>query len=82
MKINKKLFWIYLLSSSVYFTQGVEGLPGISLFFYLKETLHFTPEKIMYIGSITGLAWLIKPIFGYLIDNGLKMPYIKITIKK
>jgi predicted MFS family arabinose efflux permease len=71
MKLNKKLFWIYLLSSAIYFTQGIEGLPGLSLFFYLKEKLGFTPEKIMYIGSITGLAWLIKPLWGYLCDNFL-----------
>jgi predicted MFS family arabinose efflux permease len=71
MKINKKLLWIYLLSSAIYFTQGIEGLPGLSLFFYLKEKLGFTPEKIMYIGSITGLAWLIKPLWGYLCDNFL-----------
>ena len=71
MKITKKLFWIYLLSSAIYFTQGIEGLPGLSLFFYLKEKLGFTPEKIMYIGSITGLAWLIKPLWGYLCDNFL-----------
>lgn len=71
MKINKKLLWIYILSSAIYFTQGIEGLPGLSLFFYLKETLGFTPEKIMCIGSITGLAWLIKPLFGYLCDNFL-----------
>jgi predicted MFS family arabinose efflux permease len=71
MKIDKKLFWIYLLSSAVYFAQGIEGLPGLSLFFYLKEVLHFTPEKIMYIGSITGIAWLIKPLWGYLCDNFL-----------
>jgi predicted MFS family arabinose efflux permease len=70
--MNKKsLIWIYLLSSAIYFTQGIEGLPGLSLFFYLKEKLGFTPEKIMYIGSITGLAWLVKPLWGYLCDNFL-----------
>lgn len=69
MKINKKLLWIYLLSSAIYFTQGIEGLPGLSLFFYMKEKLGFTPEKIMYIGSITGLAWIIKPLWGYFCDN-------------
>jgi MFS family permease len=69
--MNKKLLWIYLLSGAVYFTQGIEGLPGLSLFFYLKEKLGFTPEKIMYIGSITGIAWLVKPLWGYLCDNFL-----------
>jgi len=71
MKLNKKLFWIYILSGAIYFTQGVEGLPGLALFLYLKEQLGFTPEKVMYIASITGIAWIIKPLFGYLIDNYL-----------
>jgi MFS family permease len=69
--MNKKLFWIYLLSGAVYFTQGIEGLPGLSLFFYLKESLHFNVSTIMYIGSITTLAWLIKPVLGFFIDNYL-----------
>lgn len=67
--MNKKIFWIYALSSAVYFTQGIEGLPSQGLFYYLKETLNFSPEKIMFIGSITISAWLVKPIIGYIIDN-------------
>jgi MFS family permease len=67
--MNKKIFWIFALSSAVYFTQGIEGLPSQGLFYYLKETLNFSPEKIMLIGSITISAWLIKPLIGYVIDN-------------
>lgn len=67
--MNKKLFWIFALSSAVYFTQGIEGLPSQGLFYYLKETLNFSPEKIMVISSITLSAWLIKPLIGYVIDN-------------
>jgi MFS family permease len=67
--MNKKLFWLYLLSIMVYACQGIEGIPGMALFFYLKEHLHFSPEKIMYIGSIVTIPWLIKPIFGFFIDN-------------
>jgi MFS family permease len=66
---NKRLFWIYALSSAVYFTQGIEGLPSQGLFYYLKETLNFSAGKIMLISSITIFAWLIKPLIGYLIDN-------------
>jgi MFS family permease len=66
---NKKLFWVFALSSTVYFTQGIEGLPAQGLFYYLKETLNFSPEKIMIIGSLTAFAWLVKPLFGYLIDH-------------
>lgn len=69
--MNKKLLWLYILSGAVYFTQGIEGLPGLSLFFYLKEKLHFNASTIMYIGSITTLAWLIKPLLGIFIDNYL-----------
>jgi len=67
--MNKKLFWIFALSSAVYFTQGIEGLPSQGLFYYLKETLHFSPEKIMVISSITIFSWLVKPVIGYIIDN-------------
>jgi hypothetical protein len=66
---DKKLFWIFALSSAVYFTQGIESLPSQGLFYYLKETLNFSPEKIMLLGSLTTLAWLVKPLIGYLIDN-------------
>lgn len=67
--MHKKLFWIFALSSAVYFTQGIEGLPSQGLFYYLKETLGFSPQKIMVITSIVTLAWLIKPLIGYVIDN-------------
>lgn len=66
---NKRIFWIFALSSAVYFTQGIEALPSQGLFYYLKETLNFSPEKIMLIGSITTFAWLVKPAIGYIIDN-------------
>jgi MFS family permease len=66
---NKRLLWIYALSSAVYFTQGIEALPSQGLFYYLKETLSFSPQKIMVISSIPVFAWLIKPLIGYLIDN-------------
>jgi len=78
---NKKLFWIFALSSAVYFTQGIEGLPAQGLFYYLKETLHFSATKIMVIGSVITFAWLIKPLIGYVIDNFLsKRAWIFISL--
>ncbi|MDD5660391.1 MAG: MFS transporter [Candidatus Omnitrophica bacterium] len=68
-KPSKKLFWIFALSSAVYFTQGIESLPSQGLFYYLKETLHFSPEKIMIIASLTTFSWLVKPLIGYVIDS-------------
>lgn len=67
--MDRKLFWIFALTSSVYFTQGFEGLPSQGLFYYFKEGLNFSPEKIMFISSLITLAWLVKPVIGYLIDN-------------
>lgn len=69
--MNKRIFWIFALSSGVYFTQGIEALPSQALFYYLKETLHFPAEKIMLLSSITISAWLVKPFIGYAIDNFL-----------
>ncbi|MFA5093399.1 MAG: MFS transporter [Candidatus Omnitrophota bacterium] len=78
---SKKLFWIFVLSSAVYFTQGIEGLPAQGLFYYLKETLHFSPQKIMFLGSFTTFAWLVKPLVGYAIDNSLtKRAWIFISL--
>ena len=67
--MDKKLFPIFVLSSAVYFTQGVEALPAQGLFYYLKEALNYSPQKIMLLSSIITTAWLIKPFIGYLIDN-------------
>jgi BT1 family len=78
---NKKLFWIFALSSAVYFTQGIEDLPSQGLFYYLKETLNFSADKIMLIGSLTTFAWLVKPLIGYLIDHVLsKRAWIFISL--
>jgi len=75
---NKKIFWIFALSSVVYFT---ESLPSQALFYYWKETLHFSPEKIMLITSIITFAWLVKPPIGYIVDNFLsKKTWILISL--
>jgi len=67
--MNKKLFWIYALSSVIYFGQGMEGLPSLPFFFYLKENLHLDESRIMFLSAWITLAWLVKPILGYLIDS-------------
>lgn len=75
------IFWVFALSSAVYFTQGIEGLPSQGLFYYFKDTLKFSPQKIMVISSITTFAWLVKPVIGYLIDNFLnKKVWIYISL--
>jgi MFS family permease len=69
--MNKNLKYLFMLSAMTYFLQGIEALPSQSLFVYMKNILHLTPSAIMYIGSVTGIAWLLKIVWGFLIDNYL-----------
>jgi len=69
--MKKSLFWIYALSSAIYFLQGSEGIVNLPFFFYLKEQLHLDESRIMFLSSWITLAWLVKPIIGYFSDNFL-----------
>ena len=69
--MKKSIFWIYALSSVIYFGQGIEQIPFLPFFFYLKEQLHLDESRIMFLSSWITLAWLAKPIIGYLSDNFL-----------
>ena len=68
MKTNR-FFWIFGLSALTYFIQGAESLPAQAFFIYLKNTLKLSPSNIMYLASLTGIAWCVKPILGFYIDN-------------
>ncbi len=57
------------MSALVYFNQGIGSLTGQPLFFYLKEKLGLPPSTIMYLGSVTTLPWMIKPLYGWLSDT-------------
>ncbi len=57
------------MSALVYFNQGIGSLTGQPLFFYLKETLRLSPSTVMYLGSVTTLPWMIKPLYGWLSDT-------------
>ncbi len=79
--MKPKLLWVFVLSGAVYFTQGIESLPSQGLFYYLKETLGFGAEKIMFLTSLISFAWLVKPLIGYLIDHFLsKRSWIFISL--
>src|SRR3972149_6458104 len=69
--MNKNLRYVFMLSAITYFLQGIEGITGQPLFVYFKKVLCLSPSTIMYIGSITGIAWLLKIGWGFLIDNYL-----------
>lgn len=56
------------MSALVYFNQGIGGLTGQPLFFYLKETLGLPASTVMVLGSVTTIPWMIKPLYGWLSD--------------
>lgn len=66
---KKPLFWFFLLSASVYFLQGIEGLPSLAVQLWMKEKLHMPDYAVQSLLSWTLLAWLIKPTYGILIDS-------------
>ncbi len=57
------------MSALVYFNQGIGSLTGQPLFFYLKETLGLPASTVMYLGSVTTIPWMIKPLYGWLSDT-------------
>lgn len=67
--MKNSLFWVYALSASIYFGQGVEGLSSLPVFFFMKETLGLDQSRIMFLTSWISLAWLFKPVLGHFIDN-------------
>ena len=66
--MNKNIRWLYILAACLFWLEGVEGLPSQAIFYFWKETLHYSESMIMYLISITSIAWLIKPLLAYFIN--------------
>lgn len=64
-----EIFKLGIVLSTVYFVQGMGGLSGIPLTFYFKDILLFDEAQAQKFAAITGIAWLIKPLFGYISDR-------------
>ncbi len=67
--VGIEIFKLAIVFSTVYFVQGMGGLSRIPLLFYFKDVLHFDAAQLQYFGAITGLAWLVKPLFGFISDR-------------
>jgi hypothetical protein len=68
-KVGIEVFKLGIVLSTVYFVQGMGGLSNIPLLFYFKDILHFTESQVQYFSAITGIAWLVKPLFGFISDR-------------
>lgn len=68
-RIGIETFKLGIVLATVYFVQGMGGLSNIPLLFYFKDVLHFDEAQMQYFAAITGIAWLVKPVFGFISDR-------------
>jgi len=58
----------YIFFILIYLQEGLCNLPDQSLYYFFREHLHYSAGLIGLVGFITGLAWYIKPLWGFLVD--------------
>lgn len=74
IKKNIKLYDVELTSdilaiALVYFVQGIIGLSSLAITFYYKDKLNLEPSELSFLGSITTIPWIIKPLYGFISDT-------------
>jgi len=63
------MIWkFYIFFILIYFLQGIRGLPKQSLYYLMREQWGLSVAKIAYIGVLTTIPWIIKPLYGLLSD--------------
>eukprot|EP00897_Mesotaenium_endlicherianum_P002811 jgi/Mesen1/2558/ME000162S01689 len=55
--------------ASVYFVQGILGLPRLAVTFFLKDELGLDPAEVAFLSGISAAPWLIKPLYGFISDG-------------
>lgn len=58
----------YIFFALIYAIQGINGLPGQAVYYLMREQWGWTIQTIQYIGAITMIPWVIKPIYGLFSD--------------
>jgi len=59
----------FALFSLIYFIQGINGITSMPIFFYLKNDLGLSVQEMAYLGSVIGVAWIIKPLWAIIVDS-------------
>lgn len=70
--MQKKAFLRFsIVFAAVYFfsLNGLASLPNLSLSFLLKEKLKQSAGQLAYFQAITLLAWVVKPLWGFISDS-------------
>jgi MFS family permease len=58
----------YIFFALIYAIQGINGLPGQAVYYLMREQWGWTIQTIQYIGAITMIPWVVKPIYGLFSD--------------
>lgn len=58
----------YLFFALIYAIQGVSGLPGQAVYYLMREQWGWTIQTIQFLGAITMIPWVIKPLYGLFSD--------------
>jgi len=58
----------YLVICLVAITQGIVGLSDLAMNYLYKDDLHMSPAQVSLAGSLTGIPWIIKPLWGFTSD--------------
>lgn len=70
MKLNNNIpLNTYLLFSFVYFIQGIWSLKTAPLYYLQREVWGLTVSQIALIGCVTTIPWVIKPLWGMIVDS-------------
>lgn len=53
----------------MYFVQGILGLSKLALSFFFKDELGLTPAQVAVLTGLSGLPWVVKPLYGFISDS-------------
>lgn len=69
--MDKKYRRLAAVFAAVYFfsLNGLGALPNLSLNFILKDRMKLSPAQMAYFQAVTLLAWVVKPLWGYISDS-------------
>jgi MFS family permease len=65
-----RIFKLSAVFALIYFfsPNGLASLPGLTINFLLKDTLHMTASQASYFSALTVLGWALKPLWGIISD--------------
>lgn len=72
---KRELLKISFVFGFIYFVQGMSGLPGLPIQYLIKNVMKLNEVDAQYFAAATSLAWLVKPIWGYISDTFPIMGY-------